>query len=103
MVAVTALIGDATSRTGDVLLCEVFRCLGAVEDEKLAVWKVCEGRNREVQLLSPDVGGGALEHLRDQEGLIFGKVAIVEDQEELGSILETLDIMRDSGWEEPDI
>jgi len=40
---------------------------------------------------------------RKAADLVFREVAIVEDQKELGAVLESLEVMRDSGREEPNV
>ena len=43
------------------------------------------------------------EPLRNQQGLVFGKIAIVKDKKKLAPLLEPLNGVRNASWEEPHI
>lgn len=39
------------------------------------------------------------EHLGDEEGVVFGEIAVVEDKQELAALIQCLNRTRDPGWE----
>src|SRR5947209_1508702 len=43
------------------------------------------------------------EPVGDEEGLVLGEVAVVEDQQELAALLQPLDRVRDARWEVPQV
>lgn len=70
-----------------VLLFDVFRGFGAGEDVELVFWDVVEGGDGEVEVLRQNGSGVVAEDLGCEEGVVFGEISVVEDEEELYSCI----------------
>ena len=55
------------------------------------------------EVLGQHVAGGVREPVGDQERLVLGEVAVVEDEQELAALLQPLDRVRDPGREVPEV
>ena len=50
-----------------------------------------KGRFVDPEVLAQDLLGSVVEPIGDQEGLVLGEVAVVEDEQKLTALRETLD------------
>ena len=55
---------------------------------------VSERRFGYPKILSKHIARNVIEQIRDQKGLVFGKVSVIENQEELAAFIKALDRMR---------
>jgi hypothetical protein len=92
-----------STRSGRVLLVDILRLRGTVENVELVSGQVLEGIDRSAEVLGQDRARGTSKHLRDKESSILVKVTLVKDKQELSTVLECLDRVRNTGGEEPDI
>ena len=63
--------------------------------------QVGEGRLRHAEVLGQHRAWGVLEPVGQQEGLVLGEVAVVEDEQELAPLLQSLKRVRDTRGEVP--
>src|SRR3954451_15953427 len=61
------------------------------EDVFLLLWKVLECLFRNAEVLGDDATRQMGQQLGDQQGLVLGEVSVVEDKDELRSLLKALD------------
>ena len=59
-------------------------------------WDVGEGGLGDAEVLGQHFARGVLEPVGDQEGLVLGEVAVVEDQQELAALFQALDGVGDA-------
>jgi hypothetical protein len=78
--------------------------LGPLEDVLFVLGEVSKDLGREVEVLGDDRLGRVGEPVGEDKGRLFGKVAVVENQEELGAVLtKTLERVRNSAGEVPKV
>jgi len=78
---------------------------GQRKDVELAwVGRVGEGRCRHAEVLRKNIGQHVLEPIADQEGVVFGKAAVVEYEQKLAAVgPQPLDRVRNSRREVPEV
>ena len=103
VVRVALLFRQEAGWTGNLLLLDVVGSGRPRENPELAVWKIVKCGNVGLQVLCKRRLGVALEQLGSQKGSFFGELAIVKNQEELGSVFQSLDGMWHARREEPDV
>lgn len=103
VVCVAGGAGQDAVGASDVLLANVLRLRSSVEDVELVVGQVLEGIDRGAEVLGQDRARSSGKHLADEESSVLIKVTLVKDKQELGTVLESLDRVRNTGREEPNV
>ena len=103
VIGVGLRLGQVSRGTGHVLRGDVGRGGRAVEDVELLGRDVGEVGDVGLEVLGQHFLGVVREDLADQVGVVVGEVALVEDEDELGALVERLDAVRHAGGEEPEV
>ena len=103
VVGVSLLLGQIARGARDVLRRDVGRRGRAVEDVQLLERDVGKVADVGLEVLGQDLLGAVREQLAQQLRVVVRKVALVENEDEFGALVERLDAVRHAGGEKPEV